>query len=185
MRLLMLRSLLLAVFIFIAPITRAAPTQSLGAFITPTDAWASSSQATAGRTPCKLIDGSGWGERVPGSGIYVHTNDVSRDGSCMWNGPNLPLFLSKPTATLFGTPGPPLARPVRETPEVPWDTPATWVAPQRFGAQASSEADASAAIQQAIDLGATTVFCRVETIRSDIPSSFGAGSGASSAARRA
>ncbi len=86
MRLLMLRSLLLAVFIFIAPITRAAPTQSLGAFITPTDAWASSSQATAGRTPRKLIDGSGWGERVPGSGVYVHTNDVSRDGSCMWNG---------------------------------------------------------------------------------------------------
>ena len=32
------------------------------------------------------------------------------------------------------------------------------MAPQRFGAQASSEADASAAIQQAIDSGATTVF---------------------------
>ena len=76
----------------------------------------------------------------------------------MWNGPNLSLFLSKPTASLFGTPGPPLALPVRETPEVPWDTPATWAAPQRFGARADSGADASAAIQSAIDSGATTVY---------------------------
>ena len=57
----------------------------------------------------------------------------------MWNGPNLPLFLSNPATSLFGTPGPPLVLPVRETPEVPWDTSATWVAPQRLGAQAGSE----------------------------------------------
>jgi len=64
----------------------ARPTQSLGAFITPTDAWASSSQTAAGRTPHKLIDGSGWGESRPGSGVYVHTSDVGSDGNCMWNG---------------------------------------------------------------------------------------------------
>lgn len=62
------------------------PTQSLGAFITPADAWASSAQTAAGRTPRKLIDGSGWGETFPGSGVFVHTNDVSSDGNCMWNG---------------------------------------------------------------------------------------------------
>ena len=62
------------------------PTQTLGAFITPVDATASSSQEAAGRTPRKLIDGSGWGETRPGSGVYVHTNDVSSDGNCMWNG---------------------------------------------------------------------------------------------------
>jgi len=35
------------------------PTQSLGAFLTPVDVRASSAQADAGRTPRKLIDGSG------------------------------------------------------------------------------------------------------------------------------
>ncbi len=62
------------------------PTQSLGAFITPVDARASSSQEGAGRTPNKLIDGSGWGETKPGSGVYIHTNNVGADGNCMWNG---------------------------------------------------------------------------------------------------
>ena len=62
------------------------PTQSLGAFITPVDATASSSQDGAGRTPSKLIDGSGWGESYPGSGVYVHTNNDYDGGSNMWNG---------------------------------------------------------------------------------------------------
>jgi hypothetical protein len=62
------------------------PSQTLGAFLTPIDAWASSAQAAAGRTPRRLIDGSGWGETFPGSGVYVHTNDISSDGTCMWNG---------------------------------------------------------------------------------------------------
>ena len=61
-------------------------TQSLGAFITPVNATASSSQEGAGRTPNKLIDGSGWGETRPGSGVYVHTNNAGADGNCMWNG---------------------------------------------------------------------------------------------------
>jgi len=62
------------------------PTQSLGAFVTPVDAQASDSQSAAGRTPLKLIDGSGWGESFPGSGVYVHSADVYEQGSCMWNG---------------------------------------------------------------------------------------------------
>lgn len=62
------------------------PTQSIGAFIVPVDAKASSSQEAAGRLPRKLIDGSGWGETFPGSGVYVHANDVYADGGCMWNG---------------------------------------------------------------------------------------------------
>ena len=63
-----------------------APTQTLGAFITPVDASASSAQEGAGRTARKLIDGSGWGETVPGSGVYVHTNNVYEGGASMWNG---------------------------------------------------------------------------------------------------
>lgn len=89
MHLPMLRALILALFVLVAPFATASPpppTQSLGAFLTPTDAWASSSQASAGRTARKLIDGSGWGETARGSGVYVHTSDVGSDGNCMWNG---------------------------------------------------------------------------------------------------
>ena len=62
------------------------PTASLGAFITPVAAHASNWQENAGRSPQKLIDGSGWGETWPGSGAYVHSNDVYQGGSNMWNG---------------------------------------------------------------------------------------------------
>ena len=47
---------------------------------------------------------------------------------------------------------------VRETPEAPWDPLSQWIAPQKFGAKADSAQDASAAIQQAVDSGATTVY---------------------------
>lgn len=66
----------------------ARPTQTLGAFITPVDAAASSFQEGAGRGPRKLIDGSGWGETRPGSGAYEHTSNVFSDGNCMWNAGN-------------------------------------------------------------------------------------------------
>ena len=62
------------------------PTQSLGAFIQPVGATASSSQSDAGRTPNKMIDGSGFDESIPGNGIYVHTSNVFAAGNCMWNG---------------------------------------------------------------------------------------------------
>jgi len=62
------------------------PTASLGAFIQPADAAAQDSQSQAGRTPRKMIDGSGWGETFPGSGVYVHCADVYAGGGSMWNG---------------------------------------------------------------------------------------------------
>ena len=68
------------------PLTKPMPTQSLGAFIQPVSATASSSQSDAGRTPNKMIDGSGWEESFPGNGVYVHTNNVFAAGNCMWNG---------------------------------------------------------------------------------------------------
>lgn len=58
---------------------------TIGAFITPVDATASSSQSGAGRTPRKTIDGSGWDETLPGSAVYVHTAQIW-DGNNMWNG---------------------------------------------------------------------------------------------------
>lgn len=57
-------------------------TASLGAFITPVDAAASSFQEAAGRSPRKLIDGSGWSETWRGSGVYIHVANAAE----MWNG---------------------------------------------------------------------------------------------------
>ena len=68
------------------PAMKPKPTQWLGAFIQPIAATASSSQSDAGRTPNKMIDGSGWDESFPGNGVYVHTNNVFAAGNCMWNG---------------------------------------------------------------------------------------------------
>lgn len=62
------------------------PTALMGAFIQPAEADAESSQSQAGRTPRKMIDGSGWGETFPGSGLFVHSASVYADGGCMWNG---------------------------------------------------------------------------------------------------
>lgn len=51
-----------------------------------------------------------------------------------------------------------LRLPVEETPDVPHDDPATWANVDTFGADPSGNADSAAAIQKAIDSGATTVF---------------------------
>ncbi len=56
---------------------------SLGAFIKPVAAEVSSRQDP--RAGSKLIDGSGWGESFPGSGVFEHTADVYADGTSMWN----------------------------------------------------------------------------------------------------
>ena len=69
------------------------PTASLGAFVTPVEATASGSQD--GRPPAHLIDGSGWGETYPGSGVYVHAADLYTGGATMWNGDG-----SRPDQTL-------------------------------------------------------------------------------------
>ena len=43
-------------------------------------------------------------------------------------------------------------------PEVPRDDPKTWANVDAFGADPKGQADSAAAIQQAMDSGATTVF---------------------------
>lgn len=73
-------------------------------------------------------------------------------------GPDVPLCLSKPASGLFGSADGSLNLPVKETPEVAWDSPKTWAGVQEYGARPDSDADASAALQKAIDSGATTVY---------------------------
>ena len=73
-------------------------------------------------------------------------------------GPRVEEFLQGKITSPFSAPGRSLGLPVRETPEVPWDTPASWAVVDAFGADPNGQKDSSVAIQKAIDSGATTVF---------------------------
>ncbi len=65
------------------------PTASLGDFIVPVSASGTPGQAGTGREPSTTIDGSGWRESYPGSGVFVHGNSASADGAAMWNTPGV------------------------------------------------------------------------------------------------
>ncbi len=67
-------------------------------------------------------------------------------------------YCSHRTTSPFASPPGSLRLPVKETPEVPWDDPATWAVVDTFGADPNADRDSSAGIQKAIDSGATTVF---------------------------
>ncbi len=58
-------------------------TASLGAFITPVSAQASSQGK--GRSVNNIINGSGLTEKLPGSGVFVHTANAYAAGGSMWN----------------------------------------------------------------------------------------------------
>jgi len=73
-------------------------------------------------------------------------------------GPNITEYFSHPATSPFGGPTKSLRLPVQETPDVPWDDPKTWAVADKFGADPTGQKDSSAAIQKAIDSGATTVF---------------------------
>lgn len=73
-------------------------------------------------------------------------------------GPDIPEFTSHEPLRMFTAPVKSLGLPVREVPDVPWDPPAEWAGPQSFGGRPSDGKDDTAAIQKAIDSGATTVY---------------------------
>lgn len=73
-------------------------------------------------------------------------------------GPHIDEYTSGPTLRLFSDKTKSLSLPIQETPEIPWDDPATWVSVVDKGADPSGGADSAAAIQAAIDAGATTVY---------------------------
>ncbi len=60
--------------------------------------------------------------------------------------------------SLFESPNNSLNLPIHSTPEVLWDPIAQWVSPLEFGALPDDDQDDTAAIQAAIDSGATTVY---------------------------
>ena len=73
-------------------------------------------------------------------------------------GPNVTAYCSHPQTCLFPSRKASLRLPVKEPPEIPIDDPKNWANVDDFGADPLGQADSSAAIQRAMDSGATTVF---------------------------
>ncbi len=73
-------------------------------------------------------------------------------------GPDIAEYWSHAPTSLFPSPARSLRLPVKEPPEVPWEDPQTWANVDSFGADPTGKGDSAAAIQKAMDSGATTVF---------------------------
>jgi hypothetical protein len=73
-------------------------------------------------------------------------------------GPFISEYCSHPATRGFDSDGSSIRLAVKETPDAMMDPPGTWANVDRFGADATGQADSSAAIQRAMDSGATTVF---------------------------
>lgn len=85
----------------------------------------------------------------------LRVTGVDKVGS---EGPRIAEYFSHSATSPFGAPAKSLRLPIEETPDVPWDDPKTWAVVDKFGADPTGQKDSSAAIQKAIDSGATTVF---------------------------
>ena len=85
----------------------------------------------------------------------LRVTGVDKAGSA---GPKVGEYFSHAATSPFGAPAKSLGLPVQETPDLPWDDPKTWAVVDTFGADPTGQKDSTAAIQMAIDSGATTVF---------------------------
>jgi hypothetical protein len=92
---------------------------------------------------------------TPDSGAAYRVRGEDKPGSM---GPDVAEYASHPATSPFPSPAQSLRLPVKETPEVPHDAPKIWANVNDFGADPTGKADSSAAIQKAMDSGATTVF---------------------------
>lgn len=133
-----------------------------------------------GNTLITLLDATLTGQAATGPAIINDTGLFVRNlstigytqaigGKCSAEGMNVAEWISHPPLSLFPSPPRPLNLPVRETPEVPWDAPDTWVSVAKFAPTPDVEMklqadrtkklpDWTAAFQRAIDSGATTVY---------------------------
>ncbi len=73
-------------------------------------------------------------------------------------GPDLAEYCSLPATSPFPSPANSLRLPVQETPVTIWEDSSGWAVVDAFGADPSGKNDSTAAIQRAMDSGATTVF---------------------------
>jgi hypothetical protein len=74
------------------------------------------------------------------------------------SGPNIDEFFSHRQFNVFPAPFRTLRLPIRETPEIPWDPFSRWASPLQFGGRPDDNRDDSAALQAAIDTGASTIY---------------------------
>ncbi len=93
--------------------------------------------------------------RTPGYTNAIENRNGLTDGV---TGPEVREFVSHAIVNIHPAPQYALYLPIEETPVIPWDPPATWDGPQNHGAVVNKRVDASAAIQAAIDSGATTIY---------------------------
>lgn len=91
----------------------------------------------------------------PDSAAALRIQGEDKPGS---QGPSIREYCSHPATNPFSSPNRSLRLAVKETPEVLWDDPNTWANVDVFGADPGGKLDSSAAIQKAMDSGATTVF---------------------------
>ena len=114
-----------------------------------------------GRIFLRDITTTGYGRALgdvshtPDSAAAYRLRGEDKPGS---EGPNIAEYASDPATLAFPSPPTSLRLPVKETPEGPVDDPKTWAKVDDFGADPTGRADSAAAIQKAMDSGATTVF---------------------------
>ena len=92
---------------------------------------------------------------TPGYTNAVQAPSRDREGAA---GPEVPLYLSHDAFNLHPAPHLPIGLEVRETPAPDWDPPSGWASPLAHGGRPDDTGDDTAAIQAAIDSGATTVY---------------------------
>ena len=113
-----------------------------------------------GRIFLRDITTTGYGRALgdvatPDSGAAFRITGVDKLGS---EGPNVAEYCSHPATSPFPSATSSLRLPVKEPPPIPVDDPMTWANVDNFGADPTGQQDSSAAIQKAMDSGATTVF---------------------------
>lgn len=113
-----------------------------------------------GRIFLRDIKTSGYGRaladmKTPDFAAAYRIRGADKPGS---EGPDIAEYCSELATSPFPSPTRSLRLPVKETPEVSWDDPQTWANVDTFGADPTGKEDSAAAIQKAMDSGATTVF---------------------------
>ncbi len=113
-----------------------------------------------GRIFLRDITTTGYGRAVgdvvtPDSAAAFRITGSDKPGS---EGPNVAEYCSHAATSPYPSAAGSMRLPIKEPPEVPVDDPQTWANVDSFGADPTGQRDSSAAIQKAMDSGATTVF---------------------------
>lgn len=113
-----------------------------------------------GRTAFRDVNTSGYSRAVadvttPDYWSVFRISGPDKPGS---QGPIVREYFSHNPTRLFPGPKASLRLPIEETPVAGWEDPKSWAVVDAFGADPTGVKDSSAAIQNAIDSGATTVF---------------------------